>query len=74
MDPDLFLVIGIIIGVLAIPSLLSAYAESRAPRMGAIFVLISGVLIVLAVKNKAGGYEIAQLPDVFFRVIGRLKH
>ncbi len=71
MDPDLFLVIGLIVGVLSIPSLLSAFSESRTPRAGAIMVLIAGVLLVLAFQNKAGGYTIAEIPDVFFKVIGR---
>jgi uncharacterized membrane protein YjjP (DUF1212 family) len=71
MDPDLFLVIGLIVGVLSIPSLLSAFSESRTPRAGAIMVLIAGVLLVLAVQNKADGYTIDEIPQVFFKVIGR---
>ena len=71
MDPDLFLVIGIVVGVLAIPSVLSAFSESRAPRAGGILVLIAGVLVVLAVQNKGGGYTIAEIPQVFYNVIGR---
>ena len=71
MDPDLFLVIGLIVGVLAIPSLLSAFSENRTPRAGAIMVLIAGVLLVLAFQNKAGGYTIAEIPQVFFKDIGR---
>lgn len=71
MDPDLLLVVGLVIGILALPSLLAAFSESRAPRAGAILVLISGVLIVLAVQNKGGGYTIAEIPDVFYKVIGR---
>ncbi len=71
MDPDLFLVIGLIIGVLTIPSLLSAFSENRTPRAAAIMVLIAGVLLVLAFQNKAGGYTIAEIPQLFFKVIGR---
>jgi hypothetical protein len=71
MDPDLFLVIGLIVGVLSVPSMLSAFSESRAPRAGAILVLIAGVLLVLAFQNKPGGYTVAEIPDVFFHVIGR---
>lgn len=71
MDPDLFLVIGLVVGVLAIPSMLSAFSESRAPRIGSVLVLISGVLVVLAVQNKGGGYTFADLPHVFYNVIGR---
>jgi hypothetical protein len=71
MDPDLLLVIGIFMGVLAIPSMLSAFSESRAPRLGSIMVLIAGVLLVVALQNKPGGYTISQIPDVFFKVVGR---
>ncbi|WP_323006502.1 hypothetical protein [Pseudorhodobacter sp.] len=71
MDPDLFLVVGMVIGVLAIPSMLSAFSESRSPRAGAVLVLIAGVLVVVAVQNKAGGYTFAEIPQVFYNVIGR---
>ena len=71
LDTDLLLVIGIVLGALSIPSLLSAYSESRAPRAGAVIVLVSGVLIVVAWSRHAAGYSFAEIPDVFMRVIGR---
>ena len=71
MDTDLYLVIGIVAFVLAIPSLLSAFAESRPPRAGAILVLIGGVLVAVALTNRGSGYSFAEIPDVFMRVIGR---
>lgn len=71
MDTDLMLVIGLAICTLAIPSLLSAFAESRAPRAGAIMVLIGGVLLALALTQEPSGYTFAEIPDVIFRVIGR---
>ena len=71
MDTDLVLVIGIVLCALAIPSLLSAYAEGRAPRAGAVLVLIGGVLIVVALSQHPRGYSFAEIPDLFFRVIGR---
>jgi len=72
MDTDLMLVLGLVISVLAIPSLLSAFAESRAPRAGAIMVLIGGVLVVVALTQKPSGYTFAEIPEVVFSVIGRL--
>ncbi|MDP4033275.1 MAG: hypothetical protein Q8P60_10565 [Pseudorhodobacter sp.] len=72
MNSDLYLVIGLTLGALAIPSLLSAYSDSRAPRAGAVLLLIAGVLVVLAVTGKPGGYAINDIPQAFFRVIGRL--
>jgi hypothetical protein len=71
MDTDLFLVIGIVIFALAIPSLLSAWVDGRVPRAGSIIVLIASVLVVTALTQNARGYSFAQIPDVFFRVIGR---
>lgn len=70
-DTDLILVIGILMCALAIPSLLAAFSESRAPRMGAIMVLIGGVLVTLALTQKPSGYTFGEIPDVFVRVIGR---
>lgn len=71
MDTDLALIIGVIIGALAVPAIVSAFSESRAPRAAAIAVLVAGGLIVFAVTSHPGGYALAELPDVFFRVVGR---
>ncbi len=71
MDTDLMLVVGLFICALAIPSLLSAFAESRPPRSGAIMVLIGGVLLATALTQKPSGYTFAEVPNVVFKVIGR---
>lgn len=72
MDSDLFLVIGIVMAAFAIPSLLSAYSESRAPRVGSILVLIASGLIVVALLNRPTGYRLDEVPGAFVRVIGKL--
>jgi hypothetical protein len=71
MDNDLILVIGIVIGALAIPSLIGAFSESRPPRAAAILFLIAGTLIVVALTRNPIGYSVSGIPDVFVRVIGR---
>lgn len=71
MDSDLALVIGLVLAALTIPSILSAVSDRRAPRASAITILIAGGLIVFAVQDKPGGYQLAQLPDVFVNVIAR---
>jgi len=63
LDPDLLLVIGIVLGLLSIPSLLSAFSESRTPRTGAILVLAAGVLIAVALSRNSAGYSFADIPD-----------
>jgi hypothetical protein len=71
MDPDLMLVIGLVITVFTIPAILGAFAEGRAPRAASIAVLVGGGLIVLAISNNPGGYEISEIPDVFVDVVSR---
>ncbi|MFC2968433.1 hypothetical protein [Acidimangrovimonas pyrenivorans] len=72
MNTDLMFVIGLVVGVLAIPSIFSAFSESRAPRAAAIMVLIAGVLIVTAVSQKPAAYTFENIPDVVLRVVGGL--
>lgn len=72
MDTDLILVIGIVVLVLSLPSLLSAFTESRPPRAGAVMLLIGGVLVVVALtRHGVNAYTFADIPQVFVRVIGR---
>lgn len=71
MYTDLYLVVGIVLGVLAVPAMVSAFSEGRAPRIAAIMVLISGTLIVLALSQRPGGYALADIPNAFYRVIGQ---
>jgi len=74
MDTDLFFVIGIIVCGFAIPSVLSAFSESRPPRAAAIMVMIGGGLIALAVWQRPNTYSIQDIPDAFVRVVGRYIH
>ena len=69
IDPDYIFVIGLVVGLLAIPALIGAFSESRPPRAAAIMVLISAGLISVAVLQKPGGYSVREVPDVFMRVV-----
>ncbi|MEP3347313.1 MAG: hypothetical protein ABJN34_07230 [Litoreibacter sp.] len=69
MDYDLILVLGIVIGVLTIPAILSAFLDGSAPRVATIAAVISGGMIVYAVYNAPGGYEVSDLPNVFTSVV-----
>ncbi|WP_083098537.1 hypothetical protein [Pseudophaeobacter leonis] len=72
MDSDLALILGIFLGCLSIPSILSAYSESRPPRLSALLLLSGGGLVVYAMMLRPGGYRLEQIPDVFFSVLGRI--
>jgi len=69
LDPDLFLVIGLAVGLLAVPALISAFSESRAPRAAAIMLMIAAGLVSVAVLEKPGGYEVGDLPAVVLGVV-----
>lgn len=68
-DVDLMLTVGIILMVLSIPSLLSAWVEGRAPRMGAIMSIAALGLIVAAIMTKPGGYAFNEVPGVMLKVV-----
>ena len=71
MDPDLALVLGMVVGAFSIPSILSAATDKRAPRASALTLLIAGGLILYAVGQQPGGYPLHSIPDVFTTVIAR---
>jgi hypothetical protein len=71
MDPDLMLVIGLVVGGFSIPSIMGAFADGRVPRAAAIAIMVAGGLVALAVNEKPSGYAINDIPDVFVNVVGR---
>jgi hypothetical protein len=71
MDADLAMAIGTVLGVLSIPSMISAVSDARAPRVGAVTVVIAGALIVWAMSTKPGGYKLAELPSLIVTVAAR---
>lgn len=72
MDTDLFLTIGVILAVLTLPSLLAAWTDGRAPRMGAIMLMVAAALIIAAVTQRPGGYAFADVPHVMLGVLARI--
>ena len=71
MDPDLIFIIGLVLGVFSIPSILSALSDGHAPRVAAITIIASGVMVFWAISNKPGGYDIYEIPNVFVQVVAR---
>lgn len=71
MDTDLFFVIGLLLGGLSIPVIISAFSEGRRSRMAAVLIVASGALIAFAILQRPGGYAIEEIPDAFYRVLGR---
>ena len=64
-------VVGLVVGGFSIPSIMGALADGRVPRAASIAILVAGGLIVLAIRQNPGGYDISDIPDVFVSVVGR---
>ena len=72
MDTDLYLTVGIILGLLTLPSLLNAWTEGRPPRVGAILLIVSVILISVALTQRPSGYSFGEIPKAMLKVFGRL--
>jgi hypothetical protein len=71
VDSDLVLTLGVVLMLLAIPSLFSAWTEGRPPRVGAIIIIAAIGMIVAAVSTKPGGYAINEVPGLMADVVLR---
>ena len=71
MDTDLFLSIGVVLVILSLPSLLSAWTEGRAPRIASIMLIVAAALIITALTQRPGGYSFDEIPSTMLRVVGR---
>ena len=68
MNPDMALVLGVVIAGFSIPAIVSAFSDSRALRAVSLIVLLGGGLIAWALTTNQGGYTLEQIPDVFIKV------
>lgn len=71
MDPDVILVTGIVLAVMSLPAMLSAFADGRAPRMAMIVGVIAGGMIVWAAQTHPPGYNLEDVPRAFVRVVAK---
>lgn len=62
MDPDTLFVIGLALGVLSIPAVVSSISRGDRPRIATITLMIAGTMMVWALSNKPGGYAIEDIP------------
>lgn len=74
IDPDLFLIVGLVVAILSIPAMLAAYSAGVPPRVAMIAAVVGGALIVFAIANKPGGYRLTELPGVAAQVFERYLH
>ncbi len=69
MSNDLILVLGVLIGALTFPAVISAFSASRPPRAAIIAFVTGGALVSWAVYDQPSTYSVENFPEVFVRVI-----
>ena len=69
LTTEFILVFGIVIGVLAVPSMFRAAIDGNPPRAAALAIVVAGGMIVYSVFTTPGGYSVNELPDIFARVV-----
>ena len=69
MAADYFLVFGLVILALSIPSIIGAFSADRSLRPAVMLIVVGAALIAWAASQKPGGYSAADIPQVFQRVI-----
>jgi hypothetical protein len=72
MDTDLFLVLGILLCIIAIPSILNAFVAGIAPRAGGTMALAGLAMVLFALSMRPGGYSIAEVPTAFVHVFNKV--
>ncbi len=66
---DLIMVMGVIVIAMAFPTAVGAFSRGAPPRAAMLSLFAGGVMIVYANSSRPGGYSVADLPDLFMRVI-----
>jgi len=71
MDPDVALVIGVLIGAFSLPSIVSGFSERRAPRISFLTLMVGAGLGYWAISQNPDSYSILGFPDLLIEVVAR---
>ena len=66
---DLIMVLGVVVLSMAFPAAVGAFSRGSPPRAAMLALFAGGVMIVYANASRPGGYSVAEMPDVFIRVL-----
>ena len=72
LDPDILLIAGLVVASFSIPSIISAYADRRAPTIAVVMLLMGGGLVLLALTTRPGGYTLQDVPHALLRVLAQI--
>lgn len=69
MEADYFLVFGLVIAALSIPSIIGAFSADRSLRAAVVLITIGTAMVAWAASQKPGGYSGPEIPQAFERVV-----
>lgn len=72
IDTDLFVVMGLITALVAVPAIISAVVEQRVPYIGLASVTIGCALLGAGIVFSPDGYSLARLPHSFVEILARI--
>lgn len=72
MGFELLVVTATVVGILALPSLVAAWADRRRPRAAAIGIAVSALLFLLAHRAAPDGLRFADIPIAFASIIRQM--
>lgn len=72
LDNDFILVLGVCIGALTFPAIVSAFSYGKPPRSAVLYFVTGGALVSWAVYKQPNTYSVDGFPDLFLKVIGNL--
>ncbi|MDA5556700.1 hypothetical protein [Shimia sp. MMG029] len=74
MITDYMITIGLVVGVFAIPAMISAYADNRLPKVSFAMFALCAAGIATTILLHPERYSLLGLPDVVVRVIADILH
>lgn len=72
MDYDLALVGGLLLALLSVPAMISAFSDGRSPRLAIVLAVAGGVLFLFAMTMSPIPYRATDIPQAGLRVLARL--
>ena len=66
---DLIMVLGVVVLGLAFPAMVGAFSRGAPPRAAMLALFGGGSMIMYANMSRPGGYSVAEMPELFLKVI-----
>jgi hypothetical protein len=72
IDTDLFVVVGLLVAALSLPSALSAFADERFPYVALLVFVLGLGTGALGIYGAQGDYSLARVPHSFVEILARI--